>query len=96
MAFDFLALTFSIDPAVAALVGAMIGFVGSIFAVMVPSYYNRPKISISENGTISEDRNVEVLIAKGLEMREYYTTKIKFENNGRTAAENCKASFDRP
>jgi hypothetical protein len=87
------------------IVGGIIGFVSSIVVDYTKNWINRPKISIIDHIELTEfSYPVSGFISKGefteIEYHESQTTtteftgiRIKVENNGNTAAEDCKATL---
>jgi hypothetical protein len=68
------------------IIGGIIGFGSGIGVDLIKTWIRRPKISISEQ-TLEVDIEPWPQITK----ESWTSTRIKVENNGSTAAEDCKA-----
>lgn len=71
------------------IVGGIIGFVSAIVTDIIKRWLTRPKISISEQA-IEED---VILYKRKFPNEKWVITRVKVENKGKSAAENCKASL---
>jgi gas vesicle protein len=75
------------------IVGGIIGFVSAILVDLVKDWINRPKISIKEETVEKQFKYNRILSAAKIISDNYIGTRIKVQNTGNRAAENCKATL---
>jgi len=75
------------------IVGGIIGFISAILVDTIKTWRNRPILEILEATSQKTFNYNRHSIAAGVNPDEFTATRIKIENSGETAAENCKATL---